>query len=78
MVLLGGINRYDDNYKDIETLEELTVDLMLTKHKEYADLMTYKIVHYLAMASRIYITHIKLKWILNDIGNIYLQEIMEI
>lgn len=30
------------------------------------------------MASRIYITHIKLKWILNDIGNVYLQEIMEI
>ena len=40
--------------------------------------MTYKIVHYLAMATRIYVTHIKLKWILNDIGNIYLQEIMEI
>jgi hypothetical protein len=51
---------------------------MLSQHKEYADLMTYKIVHYLAMASRIYVTHIKLKWILNDIGNIYLQEIMEI
>jgi hypothetical protein len=78
MVLLGAINRYDDDYKDIETLEELTVDLMQNKPKEYADLMTYKIVHYLAMASRIYVTHIKLKWILNDIGNIYLQEIMEI
>ena len=39
--------------------------------------MTYKIVHYLAMASRIYVLHIKIKWILNDIGNIYLQEIME-
>lgn len=78
MVLLGGINRFDDDYKEIETLEEITVDLMQNNPKEYADLMTYKIVHYLAMASRIYVTHIKLKWILNDIGNVYLQEIMEI
>lgn len=39
--------------------------------------MTYKIVHYLAMASRIYVNHIKIKWIINDIGTIYLQEIME-
>lgn len=51
---------------------------MLANPKSYTELMTYKIVHYLAMASRIYITHIKLKWILNDIGNVYLQEIMEI
>jgi len=39
--------------------------------------MTYKIIHYLAMASRIYVSHIKLKWIVTDIGTIYLQEIME-
>lgn len=77
MVLLGGINRYDDDYRDIETLEELSVDLMLSNHKQYADLMTYKIVHYLAMASRIYLTHIKLKWILNDLGTMYIQEVME-
>ena len=42
------------------------------------DLMTYKIVHYLSMTSRIYIDHIKIKWIMNDLGNIYLQEIMEL
>jgi len=40
--------------------------------------MTYKIVHFLAMASRIYVEHIKIKWIANDLGNIYLQEIMEV
>jgi hypothetical protein len=39
--------------------------------------MTYKIVHYLAMASRMYINRIKIKWIANDIGAVYLQEIME-
>lgn len=39
--------------------------------------MTYKIVHYLNMTSRIFIDHIKIKWIMNDIGNIYLQEVME-
>lgn len=50
---------------------------MFKNHKEYVDLMTYKIVHYLAMANRIYVNHIKLKWILNDIGTIYLQEILE-
>lgn len=77
MVLLGAINKYDDDYKDIETLEEFSIDLMVSDGKAYAQLMTYKIVHYLAMASRLYITHLKIKWILNDIGNIYLQEIME-
>ena len=40
-------------------------------------MMTYKIVHYLAMASRIYINHIKIKWIINDIGTIYMQQIMQ-
>lgn len=77
MVLLGAVNRYDEDYKDIETLEELSVDLMLASPKEYVQFMTYKIVHYLSMASRIYMIHIKAKWILNDIGTIYLQEIME-
>jgi hypothetical protein len=77
MVLLGAINKYDDDYKDIETLEELSIDLMLSDHRAYVDFMTYKIVHYLAMVSRIYLMHIKIKWILNDIGTIYLQEIME-
>jgi hypothetical protein len=47
------------------------------KAREYVRLMTYMVVHYLSMTSRIYIDHIKIKWIMNDIGNIYMQEIME-
>lgn len=43
----------------------------------YAKLMTYQIVHFLSMASSIYIRHIKIKWIINDIENLYLQEIIE-
>ena len=39
--------------------------------------MTYKIVHYLNMTSRIYIDRLKIRWIMNDLGAIYLQEIME-
>jgi len=50
---------------------------MLNEPKRYVDMMTYKIVHYLAMASRIYVTHLKIKWIINDVGTIYLQEVME-
>lgn len=49
---------------------------MLNEPKSYVDLMTYKIVHYLAMASRLYISHLKIKWIINDVGTIYLQEVM--
>ena len=48
-------------------------ELMLQTPQKYVDLMTYKIVHYLNMTSRIYIDHIKIKWIINDLGNIYLQ-----
>jgi len=29
------------------------------------------------MASKLYITHLKIKWIINDIDNLYLQEIIE-
>jgi hypothetical protein len=36
---------------------------MINNHREYVDYMTFKIVHYLAMASRIYVIHIKIKWI---------------
>ncbi len=39
----------------------------------YAKLITYQIVHFLSMASKIYIRHIKIKWIINDIDNLYLQ-----
>ena len=46
---------------------------MLGQPKKYVEMMTYKIVHYLAMASRIYINQIKIKWIINDIGTIYMQ-----
>lgn len=45
-------------------------------HK-YVEVMIYKIVHYLAMASRINISKLKLKWIINDLGTVYLQEVME-
>lgn len=40
--------------------------------------MTLKMVHYLGMTCNIYIEHIKLKWIINDIGTVYLQEILEL
>jgi hypothetical protein len=39
--------------------------------------MTYKIVHYLAMVARIYIKHIKINWVLNDLGMVYIQNIFE-
>jgi hypothetical protein len=46
---------------------------MKSDPNKYCLLMTYKIIHYLSMASDIYIRHIKAKWVLNDIENIYLQ-----
>jgi len=51
---------------------------MFKDQNKYVDYMTYKIVNYLAIVSNIYVTHLKIKWILNDIGSIYLQEVMEI
>ena len=44
--------------------------------KKYIKLMTYKISHYLSMVSRIYVKHIKINWILNDIDQVYLQNIL--
>ena len=43
----------------------------------YCQLMTYKIVHYLAMVSRIFVKHIKINWLLNDIGFVYFQSLIE-
>ena len=39
--------------------------------------MTYKLIHFLSMVANIYIRHIKIKWIINDIDTVYLQEIIE-
>ena len=78
MVLLGGLTKYDQGYKDLDMIEEVDFDLMMDSPKDYVELMTYKIVHYLAMASRIYVARLKIKWIINDLGTIYLQEIMEL
>jgi hypothetical protein len=39
--------------------------------------MTYKIVHYLAMVSRIYVKHIKINWVLNDLEMVYIQNVFE-
>lgn len=77
-MLIGGMHKYDEGWADIEHVEEADLELMLNRPKEYVELMTYKMVHYLAMTSNIYVDHFKLKWIINDIGNIYLQEILEL
>lgn len=41
----------------------------------YIQYMTYKIVHYLAMVSRIYVKHIKINWVLNDMEMVYIQNV---
>ena len=43
--------------------------------ENYILYLTYKIVHYLAMVSRIYVKHIKINWIRNDLDMIYMQNI---
>ena len=43
----------------------------------YIHYMTYKIIHFLAMVSRIYVKHIKINWVLNDLNMVYLQSIFE-
>ena len=73
MTLLGGVSKYEKIYTDPHTSDEIMHEMMLQTPQEYVDLMTYKLVHYLNMTSRIYIDHIKIKWIVNDLGNIYLQ-----
>jgi len=76
--MLGGLTKYDHGYRDIETFEEISYDLMVSSPNRYVVLTTYKIVHFLSMTSRLYITHIKIKWIVNDINHVYLQEVMEL
>ena len=34
-------------------------------------------IHFLSMAANVYVRHIKIKWIINDIDTVYLQEIIE-
>lgn len=42
----------------------------------YVRFMTYKLVHYLGMAARQYVRRIKLNWVLNDVGQIYLNKVL--
>lgn len=39
--------------------------------------MTYKIINYLSMVSRIYVRQIKINWIVNEINNVYIQDIFD-
>ena len=41
---------------------------MVDQQQTYVDYMTYKIVHFAAMASRTHLTRLKVKWFVNDIG----------
>lgn len=50
---------------------------MKTNVQDYIDYTTYRIVHYLAMVSRIYVKHIKINWVLNDINMVYFQNVFE-
>ena len=50
---------------------------MIQDIPKYCKMMTYIIVHYLAMASKIYIKHIKINWVLNDMEFVYLHNIIE-
>ena len=43
----------------------------------YCKFLTYQIVHYLAMVSRVFVKHIKINWVLNDLGFVYFQSLTE-
>jgi hypothetical protein len=42
---------------------------------KYVLYMTYSIVHYLAMVAFIYVKHVKINWVLSDLGMAYIQSI---
>ena len=58
-------------------MEDAAHEMMLTEPQEYTYYTMYRIIHYLAIVSRIYVKHIKMNWIMNDIKYLYLQEIFE-
>lgn len=76
MVLVDAIGKYNSDYQDLEVFEDLTLEIMKNDVPIYCKLMTYKIVHYLSMIARIFVTHIKINWVVNDIGLVYLQKII--
>ena len=78
MVLIGGIGKYHAKYEDLEILEDSTHELMINDPQAYSYYSTYRILHYLSMVSRIYVKHIKINWILNDTGYLYLHDIFEL
>ena len=49
---------------------------MKISSEEYTKFMTYKVINYLAMSSRIFVHRIKLKWSVNDIGFHYITEVL--
>ncbi len=73
MVLIGGIGKYDHQYQELDNFQDSTDQLMKESPEQYAQLMTYKIIHFLSMVANVYIRHIKIRWIINDIANVYLQ-----
>ena len=78
LVLIGGINKYSDRYKDLEELEDNDLEMMKNQPDDYVIYSTYRIVHYLAMVSRIYVKKININWILNDMGVLYIQNVFDV
>lgn len=77
MGLIGGISKSSPNYIDIQIQQDDEQRLMTTDTKKYIKLMTYKIINYLSMVSRIYVRQIKINWIVNEINNVYIQDIFD-
>ena len=61
---------------DLDTVDDAAFEMMKSRPQEYVQAMTYKIVHYLAMASGLFFKRLRLKWGNNEVGHIYLQEIL--
>ena len=73
--MIGGIGKYSEKYEDLEVLEDSAYELMKHSPELYAYYSSYRIIHYLAMVSRVYIKHLKMNWVLNDIGAVYMHDV---
>ena len=57
-------------------MEDVSYELMLSSSHDYVKLTTYKLILYLSMVSSVYVNRMKIKWLVNDLEQHYLMEIL--
>ena len=75
-ILNEEINIYDERYLSEEFFDE-ELEQLRDKPCEYIEVQVYRMVCYFSRLSRRRTTYLRSRWVLNDLNNYYLNDVLE-